>query len=468
MAGQLLARLLALVFYAVFARMLGPERYGDQGFGAAVGTLCVVILEPGLNAILVRDGARDRSKLEHHLAQLLGYKLGMLALIWPLSVVTCLLAGYEQSVITAVIFAGGVVLISAIEDLAASALTAMERLDLEGILRVMSKVVSMIPALGVMLLGGSFRDVLATLTAGAVVTSGIGLALVQRAGLRVRIAVEPRAMFEHISVGWPLAVSGILWLVTLRLDQILASALGVHHDELGNYNAAVKVVEALVLFPGAVATAFQPVLARTWLQGADACSAQLRNALFVALSLAIPVCAGGAMLSTGLTQLIYGERFVGTPELLAIQLLALPLIGIHFIGSYALVAAGAVRSQALAVLANLVVNVTGNLALVPSLGVAGASWSAVAGGAAGCAVHLVLMRRHGLRPGLIGAAWRPLVSSGAMVLALSRMQQWPLAVAIVAGGAVYAVVFLLVGGRRAIGALRDARSVRSGGDGSRH
>jgi len=462
MVGQLLARLLALLFYAVFARLLGPERYGDQGFGAAVGTLCVVLLEPGLNPLLVRDGARDRAVLETHLAQTLGFKLMMLALVWPLSVIICMLAGYGGAVLTAVIFAGGTILLGALEELAAAALTALERLDLEAGLRFLSKIIGMGPALLVMALGGGFESVLATLTAGAVVTAALGLVLVARAGVRVRVMVDIRVMAARIATAWPLAVSGILWLLTLRLDQVLASAMGVPHGALGNYNAAVKVVEALVLFPGAVATAFQPVLARTWMEGAEVCSRHLKNALFAALSLAIPVTVGGALLAEGLTRFIYGDRFEGTPQLLAIQLLGLPLIGLQFIATHALVASGAVRSQAVAVAANLVVNVGCNVALVPALGVAGASWSAVVSGVAACAVYLVLLRRQGLRPGLVAAAWRPLVAAGVMASALVSVgPRWPLGAAIAAGGLVYAAVFLLLGGAGAMKALKDARS--SGG-----
>jgi len=60
-SGQLLARLLSLAFVAVLARTLGPSLYGDVGLGIALGTVMGVILEPGFNPLLTRDGPEIRS-----------------------------------------------------------------------------------------------------------------------------------------------------------------------------------------------------------------------------------------------------------------------------------------------------------------------------------------------------------------------------------------------------------------------
>lgn len=464
LVGQLLARLLGLFFYAVFARTFGPERYGDQALGAAVGTLAVTLVEPGLNPLLVRDGARDRAVLQERLAQALAYKILLLGVVWPGSVVAAALFGLRDTALAGVVFAGGAILLGAIEDLASSALIAVERMDLEATLRIASKVASTGLGLLALALAPDFTLVLSAVCAGAVATSVAGAALVRRAGLALRFDFRLRSMLDRVVQGWPLAVSGILWLLTLRLDQVLASRMGADGEALGNYAAAVKIMEALVIIPGSISSAFQPRLSRACAVAGKECAHELNLALAVALAATLPVAAGGALLSSGVAGLVYGSRFTGTQVLLSIQMFALPLVGVQFVALHALVAAGAVRSQVLAVGANFAVNVLANFALVPRLGVAGASWSALAGGLAASAVCLVSLRKVGLATRMLAAAWRPLVSAAAMSLALFAISPYglPLPLSIAGGGIAYAGIFLALGGGRIIQALRGARSERTG------
>jgi O-antigen/teichoic acid export membrane protein len=460
LVGNLVARLLALVFYAVFARVLGPERYGDQALGAAVGTLAIALVEPGLNSLLIRDGARDRALLDLYLAQALAYKLLLLCVVWPGSVAGAALLGVRGTALTGVAFAGGAVLLGALEDLASSALIALERMDLDAGLRIVSRVSSTGLGLLALALAPDFTLVLAAVCAGALVTSAAGAALIRRAGLAIRLAFHLRSMLERLAQGWPLAASGILWLVALRLDQVLASQLGADAGALGNYGAAVRVVEALMIIPSAIGAAFQARLSRAWARNRESCASEVNLALAAMFATTVPVAVGGAMLSGGLTGLIYGPRFVGTAGLLSIQLFALPLVATQFLGTHALVAAGAVRAQALAVATTLVVNVAVNLVLVPRLGIEGASWSALAGGGASAIVFLSCLRKVGVRAHLLSVTWRPLASAAAMALGLHFLARFSpgLAASIAGGGAVYAAVFLALGGFRTLQALREARA----------
>jgi O-antigen/teichoic acid export membrane protein len=456
MAGQVSARLIALVFYAVLARALGPQLYGDQGFGVAVGTLFVSLVEPGLNQLLVRDGARSREVLLARLSEHLAFKLWMLLLAWPLAVGAALALGYRGTALTAVLLAGGFVLVGALEDLAAAVLTAVERLDLEGLLRTLSKVCVAGLGLTAILAEGSFAWVLGAMCVGAAVAGGVGLALVVRAGVEVRLHASPLPALRQVRAEWPVALSVVLWLLTLRMDQLVVSLLGVGHDQLGHYNAAVKIVEALLLFPNAVCLAFQPVIARSWTRGTQACTEDLRRAVLASLCITLPVAVGGAVVAEPLTALVYGERFAGTAVLLRVQLMALPLVGLQFLGNHTLVAAGAVRLQATCIGVNLLVNVAFNLLLVPRYGVVGSSAAALAGGLAAVVAFSVALRSVGLRAGILGGGWRPLLGCLAMVGVLEGVPL-PFAAQVVVGGVTYGAVLLAVGGGVAWRALRDAR-----------
>ena len=457
-AGQLTSRLVALVYFAILARQLGPDLYGALGLGASLGIIFAVLLEPGLNSLLIRDVARDPASAADRFAELLGYKVAMLGVAWALAMGTGFLLGYRGDLLWAVLFSGGSVLLVAFEDVSAATLVARDRMDLEGLLRFSSKLIIAAGGFAALALHAPFRWVVGSMTASGIVVAFVGLAFVRSAGLRLGMSFHLPQMFRLVLTAWPLALTGVLWLVTLRLDQVLASQFGVPAADIGNYNAAVKVMESLVFVPNAITLAFQPILARAWADGIDRCSKELSLALEAALSLTLPVALGGAVLAGSLTSIIYGAHFSEAGVLLSLQILALPFIAIQFVSFSTLIAAGALRSQAVIVAVNMVVNVAANLLLVPRYGIVGATWAALLGGGAAAITCLVVLRAVGLRSGLTRTLWRPLVASSAMGLVVWSVRvRVPFALTVLLGAVVFGAAFALMGGWKIVGALRTRR-----------
>lgn len=458
LGGQLGARLLALLLYAVLARSLGTEYYGDIGVGTAFGVIAAVLLEPGLNALVIRDGARDPRLLVERAGDSLSYKLLLLVPVWLLIGGLGLALGYRGSTLQAIWLCGGTQLLVILEDLCASTLIGRERMDFEGALRVTSKLLFTVAGLGALALHARFAVLLGAMLAAQALTAAVGLMLVWRSGLRLSVRPHPERMLALLKMGWPLAVAGVLWQVTLRLDQVLASQLHVPRSDLGDYNAAVKLVEALILFPNALVTSFAPVLARAFTRGAAALSAELRLVLESAFLVTAPIVVGGALLSTDVGTLVYGARFAGVGPLLAVQLFALLFIAVQFATFTALVAAGALRGQSVIVGANLAVNVAVNLVLVPRLGVLGASLAAVAGGLAAALASVWALQRIAVDPGIARAAWRPALAVMVMGLVVWLVRRHlGFYAALPAGALSYGLAVLALGGKATITALRARR-----------
>ncbi|MBS2030635.1 MAG: flippase [Deltaproteobacteria bacterium] len=460
-AGQVVGRLLALALYAVLARHFGPDLYGDMGLGASFGVIFAVIVEPGLNPLLIKDGATAPAELPQRFAETLAFKLLTIALVWPVMVGAGWLMGLRGSAIWAVVFAGGTALLVGLEDLGSAVLTARERMDLEASLRSISKLMFAGVGLLAVALHASFAAILAVLTGAQAATGVAMVVLVRRSGLPVRLSPQLQRTWAQVTRAWPLAVTGVLWLVTLRLDQILATMMGVPRADLGDYNAAVKLVEALILFPTAIALTFSPLLARAFVEGPQRAAEELSVGLETALSVCLPVAVGGALLAGPIATFVYGGSFSGTGPLLCLQVLGLPLIGIQFLSMYALIGAGELRSQTLIVVVNLSLNVAGNLVLVPRLGILGATLAALTGTVGGAIASLALVRRHGMKPALGGASWRPLAASAVMGAAVWALREHlPFWANIIAGAIVYGGVYYVLGGTRLVVALRTRRERR--------
>ncbi len=457
LAGQISARALALVLYALLARKLGRDHYGEIGQGTAFGVIFQILIEPGLNLLLIRDGVRRPEQLCREVADLFAFKLAMLPVTWGLMTLSAALLGYRGDLLLAVFLCGGMILLVGFEDFAAAALTAQERMDLEGTLRFASKILAVVLGMGALLADLPFAVVIGSLTLAQALTALVGIALVRRSGVRIGVG-RLAPVFRRLPESWPLAVTWFLLLVTLRSDQIIAKLMGVSEESLGDYNSGVKVVESLVLFPNAVVVVFQPVLARAWLAGKEACASELSLALQAALAVTLPIAVGGSLLATGVSTLIYGSAFAGAGPLLSLQLLVLVTFAIQITSYALLVAAGALRAQTLIAAAGLGVNLLSNVLLVPRLGVTGSTISALHGGAAASIGCLLAIHQLGVRLELVRSTWRAIVSSLVMAAGvLVVRERLGFFVSVLSGAVLYAGVFLLAGGWQTVVALKTRR-----------
>lgn len=458
LAGQVGARAVALVFFGALARRFGTEPFGTYGLGTSVGTLAAIAVEPGLNHLLVRDGVREPEALPRRLAQALAFKLlaalamgGLLALAVPLFAV-------DAAESLRLWLAAATILLVPFEDLFAAALVARERQDLESALRVASKLLGQGFGLAALALGASFDGVLGAWLLGSVATGLFGAWQVARQGIPLRLSLGDD-LSARLREAAPLALTGALWLVTLRLDQLLASWQGLPRAEAGALNGAVKLVEALLVLPNSLGVVFQPLLVRSGSAGPQALGSTLSLASRTASTVLLPVALGGAALAGPLATFVYGEGFGATGPLLAVQLAMLPLAGLQFVSFHALVAVGALKAQSRAWAAALAVNLTLNLLLVPRLGALGVSLAAVAGTLA-CAVacNRALAARQ-VPTRWLAEALKPALLAGAMALAVDALQgRVPFPVALAAGGLLYAGLQLATGGRALIDELRATRA----------
>jgi O-antigen/teichoic acid export membrane protein len=161
-------------------------------------------------------------------------------------------------------------------------------------------------------------------------------------------------------------------------------------QQVGGYNAAFRLVEALRLLPAAVLAVTFPLLV-------TASDTRVVRRIATALTgagvvLAIAGFAGGSTIIT----LIYGEAYAYTAPAFSILALAVPLFFLNYALTHQVIGwDGQIAFLLIATLA-LVANVAANVMLVPSQGIAGAAIATVLTEVvvtAGCVFTLV--RREG-------------------------------------------------------------------------
>jgi O-antigen/teichoic acid export membrane protein len=188
---------------------------------------------------------------------------------------------------------------------------------------------------------------------------------------------NPRRLQELLVQSWPLALSGGLFMIQLRIDQVMLGAM-VDSREVGWYAAAVRLSDIWRFIPFAVATTVFPAIVR-----ARATSRQLYDRRMQAfydfmLWLAVAIALPATLLAEPLVGLLYGDAYGPSADVLQIHIWALVLSYPGTVTRRWMVVEGfgklALRLAVLAVTTNVALN----LLLIPAYGATGAAWATLA------------------------------------------------------------------------------------------
>jgi glycosyltransferase involved in cell wall biosynthesis/O-antigen/teichoic acid export membrane protein len=252
----------------------------------------------------------------------------------------------------------------------------------------------------------------------------------RRAGL-VNLRVDPALFRRSLAFGVKAYVAQIFFYLVLRVDQVLVAHYAGYR-QLGLYALATTVAELLWLLTDPLAGAMIPhvVRART---GDD------RRLSFstarLSLSILMIAAIGGWFLAPLVIPVVYGTGFAGAVPALRLLLPGVVALGTTKSLGSVLVKEGRMLTVSVLGLSALGLNIVLNLALLPRIGIRGASIASSVCYAGLALSYVTISRRRGV------AGWRDLVPRASDLHFLGRLRlrrrasrsAGPLRVALVVG-----------------------------------
>jgi O-antigen/teichoic acid export membrane protein len=363
---------LGLVVGVWLARYLGPEQYGWLSYaGAAVGVV-TSLTSLGLNAVVVRELARDPAAASSWLGaafflKTLGAGAGFLI---------CVGAAYLQPLPAAAV--RPLIIIVALGmffqtvDVIDLMFQAKGSARISGWVRLAACLLGNAVKVGLILAHASLPWLAAAGVLELAFSAAGWLWAAGRSGQRPgNLVLEWKRVGALLHESWPLALAGLAVYAQAYFDQlVIAQMLG--GSELGQYAAAMRLVVAFSFIPTVVYTVASPEITRAKRDDEQLYHRRLFNlyrmmgALFLAT--AIPLMLAGTFLAEQLLGVAYAQAAALLPWL------ALRLFFTNFgvARSVFLTNEGLFRFGLLTAVAGAVVNVLLNLWLVPVYGARGA------------------------------------------------------------------------------------------------
>lgn len=364
---------LSALYFILLARHLGAAELGRFSVGFSAAMILATVGDFGLNTLLTRQVAADRSQgtsvflQTAYIKALFFAALFVGAGLWP---------GLGERRSYFMIFLGIAAGRNLVDQLSYLCL-AYENLIIEAKMKFL---------LGSLSLGLAWLTLRASPSVNAAALALLGahiLAALAGLAMVARHAISLPGLSRWPALGWPVSdikellpmtLIGIALAAFSRIDISCLNWLGVAAADIGNYFAAERIIAVTCLLPGLLAIAALPVFSRPEDAGHAGTITRLRRELFLS------GCAAALVLKffgASLIPLVYGVKFHDASRPLAWLALALPFMFINHFSLIALIADKRSWHAAFAASSAFALNIAVDLVMIPRLGIFGAALGAV-------------------------------------------------------------------------------------------
>jgi O-antigen/teichoic acid export membrane protein len=366
------SKLATAALYVFIGRKLGASSFGVFSFALSFVTLVTALGYFGQDVVLAREVSKDRTKLERY------YSNAMVARFMfsvpPLLVISLLLwaGGMSQHTLLVVLLLGLGFTGDYMVQVPFAVFQAYERAEFIAVVLITQRWLTTAVAITALYLHVGLVGVTAIYCAGSLLAVALGTAMMYRFIDRPRLHIHLRGAIDVTREAFPIGIAFVALAVMFRVDMTLLAAFKPAR-EVGNYNAAYKLLETTAFFSWAVNVAVLPSLARLTPNSTPTVGFVYQRGLKLLLALTLPVAVGFVVLAQPIIQLLWGSQFHKASEALALIGPTIPAFAIASLTAQLFFSQGRRPTVAKVYAALAVVNITLNLILIPPLGLFGSA-----------------------------------------------------------------------------------------------
>ncbi len=444
--SRIVSLVLLFLAYLLLTRYLGPYQYGQFQFVLSYVTLFGVVIDFGIQQYITKKMSEDRSQAKKYFQNFFAVEVVLSALVYTAMLVTAKVNGYEPTVFKAIAVAGLGAAVHGLVYPFLSVITAFYDLKKAAFLNFLSSIINVAMILITIAVGGGIVMLTLQQVIYATLAVGIYYFIVQK-----HIG-KPEILKGFKTLDWPLiriifkAAIPFAMLVGFstvynRIDVILITKI-LGYAQTGLYSAAYKFFDLLAFFPAVVSHALYPLFSSLMVEGkAEEIGKILEKYLRFMTALALPIGVGGSLLAVPIIGILSPE-FKDAAPVLAILVWA-PAILFMYIIFNSLVISQLTKFAMVVTGINVLINVIGNIILLPHYGIKGAAVMTLVSEFIQGAVYFFLVRNKIVSFSFFPHIWKPIIASAVMGVAVWQINQfiwWPFVVVI--GGVVYGLALL--------------------------
>lgn len=370
--GEILTKLASLVFYAVMARKLGSEDFGHYMFALSLVVLLTSLAGFGTDGLLTREVARDREELHRLFWTSVALKSVLGVALTAVALGVTLLGDYPAEVHAAVAVLGIGTLLELLSKTVAATFLAFDDLRPATTGLILQRFSTAIVGIAALLAGARVVPAALIYLAGAALGLAYVSAALYRRDIRPRRELSVGRGREVAARAAPFGLMLIITTIVFRIDATILSLMK-GGEAVGLYSAAYRALESVLFLPYAIENALFPTFARLTRLTTPALGTVLQGGLKAVAATTMPVGVAFVLFGGPILDLLYGPQYEDADHALLWLGGAAVLYGFSQLSVSVLTAQGRTRALTQAVTAVMVLNVVGNLLVIPRWSYTGAA-----------------------------------------------------------------------------------------------
>ena len=370
--AQMITYLMGFFITMYTARYLGAEGFGNLSIALALTGIFAVLTDLGIGTLTVRAVSRDKSLTTKYVANTMPLRLILSIITILLIVITVNMVSYSPQVRNVIYIISLSVLIGVISGIFYCIFQAYEKMEYQSISTILNSVV---------MLGGTITVIYFKMGILAIAS----LYVISNAAVLIYILIVYRRKFvlpkmeidlnfwkSNLKEALPMAVTSIFGILIFKIDTIILSLMQ-SATAVGWYNAAYRLLEALLFFPSVYTTSVFPVLSNMYISSKKPIKSAYEKSFKYLTMISLPIAVGTTLLAEPIILLIYKSTF--TESILTLQILiwVIPFTFLNYILGSLLTSMDRQKTVLKITIVSLVFNVGLNLVVIPKYSYLGAS-----------------------------------------------------------------------------------------------
>ncbi len=347
-------------------RYLGPSNFGSYNLAFAYVSIYTILSDLGLNTIATRDVAKNRHESQKYLENILGIRLG-LSIVIMIAILISLIFLKNPAIYPLIIMAAIYSLLQNGFTTFNAIFAAWERMELLFLTRLVYYLGVFGGAMLVIRLGGNVFNLVQAYTITTLMATAVGMILMRHFKLKVRFGFNKTFWKMVLKESLPMLGLSIVGTLYANTDTLLIGKF-LGDEKVGFYQAAYKILFAFQSI-NVINNAIFPrinVLLRE--KNYLTLHKLIRLVIIVSAIGLIPLAVGITIFRETIVKLIYGERYLVASGTLAMLIWAGVINYFRIFTSNLLFARNKQSLVFWGVSAGLIVNVTINFFLMPTMG----------------------------------------------------------------------------------------------------
>jgi O-antigen/teichoic acid export membrane protein len=442
-AANIITSILSLILVIYIARYLGAVGFGKYSFALVFTGFFGIITNLGMNELIIREVARDKSKASKYLGNVAIIRaiLSIIALV--LVVITINLMNYPEDTTTAVyIFALYTILLS-VGNIFRVTFRAFEKMEYEAMINILVKGITVSLGLVVLFYGYGLIELAFVFLISSVFNLLFCFSICVKKFARPKLEIDLDFWKEAIKTSIPFSLSSIFIMIYWRIDTVMLSVMK-GDAVVGWYNAAYNLVFAFEPIVFIFMSAVFPVMSKLFVSSTDSLKIAYEKSIKYLLIIGLPISVGMMVLADKIILFIYTDAF--TSSIIALQILAWGVL-LLFLYRPALYLLGSINKQKqMAFIGGMgaIGNIALNLLLIPKFSYVGAGIATIATESLVVVLYFYYSSKYLYKPPIHKIIIKPLIASLVMGIFVYQFKGLNLILVIVFAAVLYFFVLYVI------------------------